>query len=358
MASKLLRRIISIAFAGALFMGTLIIGDAAGINSVISAMVRQDIKITYNGTLFNPTDGTGNPVYPVIINGSTYLPVRAVGSLAGLNVAWDGGTNTIALSTKDYVAPIVSVPAYPQPTEPSEVTVKNESENNDTLAAANPLGLEDKIQGLLRNGKADGTKDRDDWYRLEIIQEGKLTASLASSNEVNARIYLYAQGSNTIVNSDAQGTAGNRQVTEYIQPGVYYLKITGTDSEGKYDLATTFMPLNDQMEKNDEREEAKGIKLGQTIMTAIRDTDAMAKTDNTDWYSFTVSEGQTVTITCSATEKINTHLYLYAGTKTTILESDAADIKATRVISESLGAGTYYIRITGSSQGEYSLTVQ
>ncbi len=39
-------------------------------------------------------------VTPVVIDGTTYLPVRAISSSLGLNVDWNGDTQTIILSTK------------------------------------------------------------------------------------------------------------------------------------------------------------------------------------------------------------------------------------------------------------------
>ena len=58
----------------------------------------NDIKISLNGQRIVPTDANGNDVEPFIIDGTTYLPVRAVANAIGLNVDWDGNTNTVLLS--------------------------------------------------------------------------------------------------------------------------------------------------------------------------------------------------------------------------------------------------------------------
>ncbi len=57
----------------------------------------RDIKIKLNGSEVIPKDANGNIVEPFLINGTTYLPVRAVGEAMGLNVDWDGETSTILL---------------------------------------------------------------------------------------------------------------------------------------------------------------------------------------------------------------------------------------------------------------------
>lgn len=57
----------------------------------------NDIKILLNGKELRPTDANGSAVEPFVIDGTTYLPVRAVGEAMGLNVDWDGKTQTVVL---------------------------------------------------------------------------------------------------------------------------------------------------------------------------------------------------------------------------------------------------------------------
>ena len=59
----------------------------------------NNIKITLNGSTVTPKDAAGNTVEPFIINGTTYLPVRAIASALGVNAGWDASTNTVQLST-------------------------------------------------------------------------------------------------------------------------------------------------------------------------------------------------------------------------------------------------------------------
>ena len=61
----------------------------------------QGIKITLDGEEITPKDGAGNVVEPFTIDGTTYLPVRAVANALGLEVGWDGATNTVILTTPE-----------------------------------------------------------------------------------------------------------------------------------------------------------------------------------------------------------------------------------------------------------------
>ncbi|MGI6029769.1 MAG: stalk domain-containing protein [Candidatus Heteroscillospira sp.] len=58
----------------------------------------NDIKITVDGEPVEPRDANGNAVEPFIIDGTTYLPVRGIAEALGLNVTWDGATNTAVLT--------------------------------------------------------------------------------------------------------------------------------------------------------------------------------------------------------------------------------------------------------------------
>ncbi|MEG2680107.1 MAG: stalk domain-containing protein, partial [Oscillospiraceae bacterium] len=57
----------------------------------------NNIQIRLNGKTMIPKDAKGNAVEPFVIDGTTYLPVRAVGEALGLNVNYDGATSTVIL---------------------------------------------------------------------------------------------------------------------------------------------------------------------------------------------------------------------------------------------------------------------
>lgn len=59
------------------------------------------IQIVLDGETVTPRDGAGNLVEPFTIDGTTYLPVRAIGEALGLEVGWDGSTNTVILTSPE-----------------------------------------------------------------------------------------------------------------------------------------------------------------------------------------------------------------------------------------------------------------
>lgn len=72
--------------------------DPAPAVKSVTAELREDFIVTVDGTARTFTDAAGRQVYPLLYQGSTYLPIRAIGELMGKTVSWDGDTRTITLT--------------------------------------------------------------------------------------------------------------------------------------------------------------------------------------------------------------------------------------------------------------------
>ncbi|HML38381.1 MAG TPA: stalk domain-containing protein [Bacillota bacterium] len=66
--------------------------------SLESAYLRPDILVMYDFEIQAFKDVNGDTVYPIIYNGSTYLPVRAISKLIGAPIEWDGTLKTVSIS--------------------------------------------------------------------------------------------------------------------------------------------------------------------------------------------------------------------------------------------------------------------
>lgn len=67
-------------------------------SSLESAYLRPDILVMYDFEIQAFKDVNGDTVYPIIYNGSTYLPVRAISKLMGAPIEWDGTLKTVSIS--------------------------------------------------------------------------------------------------------------------------------------------------------------------------------------------------------------------------------------------------------------------
>ena len=81
---------------------------AANFTKQLTAMYR-DVKIFVDGEQFTPMDINGNLIEPFIVDGTTYLPIRAISEALGKSVNWVDETNSIYIgetkttSIYDYV---------------------------------------------------------------------------------------------------------------------------------------------------------------------------------------------------------------------------------------------------------------
>lgn len=84
--------------AGAAFC-LLVTPALAASGDVQATLNYRDIHISVNGTEVTPTDVNGKNTEPFVLDGTTYLPLRAVAEALGCDVQWDSAANTVVIST-------------------------------------------------------------------------------------------------------------------------------------------------------------------------------------------------------------------------------------------------------------------
>jgi hypothetical protein len=75
---------------------------AAG-QAPITATQDRDISIIFRGEERELKDAAGNRVYPILYEGTTYVPLRGISQLYGEPVSWDGDARSAIIGTKDGV---------------------------------------------------------------------------------------------------------------------------------------------------------------------------------------------------------------------------------------------------------------
>lgn len=128
--------------AGTLIGATITGGAVFAANSTtLYDVVMNGIKIVVDGKELNPTDAQGNRVEPMIYNGTTYLPVRAVANAMGKAVYWDGPNYTVYLGQ----APIPGELPYPT------IELENMTSINDEANKAGTDWLTDNYGNRYNN---------------------------------------------------------------------------------------------------------------------------------------------------------------------------------------------------------------
>lgn len=89
--------------AAALALTSCMIVGAAAVSQPqnVVATFRPDITLKVNGTTYNVRDTNGNLVSPLLYNGTTYLPLSALGRMLDADVSWDAATNTVVINDAD-----------------------------------------------------------------------------------------------------------------------------------------------------------------------------------------------------------------------------------------------------------------
>ena len=83
------------AILGASVASVVSVGASEGVRNIEA--VFKNIQIYVDGNKITPRDSAGKEIEPFIYNGSTYLPLRAVGEAVGKEVSWDGATSSVYL---------------------------------------------------------------------------------------------------------------------------------------------------------------------------------------------------------------------------------------------------------------------
>ena len=117
------------------------------------------VQLVVHGTEVTPKDANGSVVEPFIVDGTTYLPVRAVAEALGEEVSWDGTTKTIYIGEKPEQ---ISVPT-PKPTQESETVLEN------VVYAANGITIE------IGQPKYDNSRD---YYFVDLSVKNERTVDI------------------------------------------------------------------------------------------------------------------------------------------------------------------------------------
>ncbi len=147
--------------------------------------VFKNIKVCVDGVEMTLRDTAGQEVEPFIYNGTTYLPVRAVGEALGKEVSYDGSTSTVYIGKSGQVNYLgQQVTAY-QTDGAKEETVTMGGENYlnglsfyisfNHYAYYNLNGLYTSISGVY--GMEDGSSE-DAEYILSFYGDGRLIDSI------------------------------------------------------------------------------------------------------------------------------------------------------------------------------------
>ena len=76
--------------------------EVEGKVKTVSVQVRKDFTIVIDGKEQTFQTSSGKEIYPLLYDGSTYLPLRAIGQIMDKDVEWDNDTKTVTLTSEGF----------------------------------------------------------------------------------------------------------------------------------------------------------------------------------------------------------------------------------------------------------------
>jgi len=76
----------------------------AAYSTTVQATLSPDVTLSFNGQEQTLRNANNEVVYPIIYEGSTYLPVRSIANLFGADIDWIDSTRTVSITGADRAA--------------------------------------------------------------------------------------------------------------------------------------------------------------------------------------------------------------------------------------------------------------
>ncbi|TBL72655.1 YHYH protein [Paenibacillus thalictri] len=95
-------KLVAVAGISLLVAATASLQDASAALKTITAVVAKDINLGIHGAAWTPTDSSGETIYPVVIDGVSYLPVRSLAQALNTEIGWEDETRTIIIGGEQH----------------------------------------------------------------------------------------------------------------------------------------------------------------------------------------------------------------------------------------------------------------
>lgn len=130
----------------------------------------SDVSIELNGSILELKDVNGEMVKPLIVNGTTYLPVRAIGQNLGLDVDWNGKTKTVVL-TSNAPSNATSQSDNVANSAPVTNTVANPNQNITSSGNIKIAALDKKTECIIIKNSGNSDVSLAGWTILSVRGE-------------------------------------------------------------------------------------------------------------------------------------------------------------------------------------------
>ena len=142
----------------------------------VSVQVRKDFTIVIDSKEQTFRTSAGKEIYPLLYDGSTYLPLRAIGQIMDKNVEWDNDTKTVTLTSEGFTVTDADTFGDKKDTVTDADTFKDKGKTKNVITAEKAKEIALKHAGLSKAAWVKAEKDRDDGrikYEIEF-RDGRM----------------------------------------------------------------------------------------------------------------------------------------------------------------------------------------
>jgi hypothetical protein len=199
-------------------------------------------------------------------------------------------------------------------------------------------------------------RDRKDFYQFSVDTRGRVEIDLSDLSD-NADLFLHNSRGKAIKRSRRGGSA-SESISRILNPGDYYVQVKSRTRRVStdYNLGLNFSELTPDNAGNNRR---NARDLGSLSFGSESYNDFVGRGDRRDFYTFTLDGERDVDISLDGLSG-NADLHLFkSGTRGVVGRSTNSG-SSSESIDESLGAGTYYLRVQskGGAGTDYSLSLE
>lgn len=212
--------------------------------SLVTGYSKPDVLVMYDFVIQSFQDVNGAIVYPVIYNGTTYLPVRAVSNLMNEPIIWDAAAKKICIGDGK---------------EDTEQPKEQEPAEKISAAAAKLKDLYDREETLYYEATAKITNLK----TAETTEDKQVIAASASENYVRAQANTVEIKSTDLSSFTDEEKAAHEKLLAFAESTEYYVLVLENiaylaASDADYSmLAETFLYF--AMESQTKMNEARAV---------------------------------------------------------------------------------------------------
>ncbi len=237
--------------------------------------------------------------------------------------------------------------------EPATWAADTEPNDHFTLATSIPLNSE--TTGHIGH-RINSQIDREDWYAIEITENGLLSVQMEAAAGTRAYLALYDVDGTTRLERNSIWDARIGTVTHHLAPGTYYVQVEQTSSSVfSYTLTNSFEPAIWEADQEPNDHFTTPIEIEPvSVVTGHLGYRSFNHTDIGDWYAVKVLQNGELRIGVEMEEATRAYLNLYDVNGVTRLERHSLWDARDGEVSRHLAPGTYYALIERSSSSIFS----